>query len=41
MPDASGVASQSPSEMPDLVGDFDKKTGAPLSGPGESISRDI
>ena len=40
MPDASGVASQSPSEMPDLVGDFAKKTGTPLSGSGELVSGD-
>ena len=40
MPDVSGVANQSPSEMSDLVGDFNKKTGTPLSGSGESISGD-
>ena len=41
IPDDSGVANQSPSEMPDLVGDFDNKTGTPLSGSGESSSGDI
>ena len=41
MPDNSGVGNQSPSEMPDLVGDFDRKTGTPLSGSGEPITGDI
>ena len=30
MPDASGVANQLLSEMSDLGGDFDKKTGTPF-----------
>ena len=35
MPNASGVANQSPSEMPYLAGDFNKTTGMPLSGSGD------
>ena len=35
MPNASGVANQSPSEMPYLTGDFNKTTGMPLSGSGD------
>ena len=38
--DDSGVADYSPSEMPDLTGDFNRKTGTPLWGYGESISGD-
>ena len=41
MPDDSGVANQSSSEMSALGGDFNKKTGTPLSGSVQSISGDI
>ena len=41
MPDDSGVTNQSPSEMPDLVCDFDNQTGMSLPGSGESISGDM
>ena len=40
MPNVFGVVSQLPYEMPDLTGDFNRATGMPLSGSGESISRD-
>ena len=36
--DASGVAHQSPSEMPDLAGDFNRTSGTPLLVSGEFIS---
>ena len=35
MPDDSGVGNNSPSEMPDLRGVFDGKSGTPLSGSGK------
>ena len=41
MSNDSGVAHQSSSGMSDLGGDFDKKTGTPLSGSAESISENI
>ena len=41
MPDDSGVGNQVSSEMPDLAGDFDRKTGTPLFGSGEPITGDI
>ena len=40
MPDNSGVADQSSSGMSDLGCEFNKMTGTPLSGFGESISGD-
>ena len=38
--DDSEVANHSPSEMSDLTGDFNRKTGMPMWGSGESISGD-
>ena len=38
MPDDSEVGNQSPSEMPHLTGDFDRKTRTPLFGSGEPIT---
>ena len=38
MLDDSGVVDQSTPEMHDLAGDFDYKTGTPLSGSGDLIS---
>ena len=40
VPDNSGVANHSPSEMSDLTGDFIRTTGTPLLGSGKSISGD-
>ena len=36
--DASGIAHQLPSEMPDLAGDFNRTTGMPLLGSSDWIS---
>ena len=41
MPDACGVANQSPSEMSDLTGDFSGTTGTSLLGYSELISGDV
>ena len=38
--DDSGVVDHLPSEMSELTGDFNRKTGTPLWGSGESISGD-
>ena len=35
------ITDRSPSIMPDLTGDFERKTGAPLSGSGKPISGNI
>ena len=37
-PEDFGVGNHSPSEMPDLAGVFDRKSGTPLFGSGEPIS---
>ena len=37
VPYDNGVANHSPSEMSELTGDFDRKTGTPLWGSGESV----